>query len=164
VPKISNISDKLLKKIILVYQGEVHGEALFARLASQSNSTRECVKWQLLTQVEQTMQFELRDWLISIGKPVAPDLGIQREAEQEANEICQKTWAEAMQWLKDLSQPYVKEYEELSQHKSFLTDSQLHLTLQRLATHEKALFLFATGELSGDSNEAEKIMKSLLTC
>jgi hypothetical protein len=147
----------------LVYQGEVHGEALFARLASQSISIRERVKWQLLTQVEQTMQVELRDWLISIGKSVAPDLGIQREAEQEANEICQKTWPEAMQWLQDLSQPYVKEYEELSQHKSFLTDSRLHLILQRLAIHEKALFLYASGELSGDSTEAEKIMKSLLT-
>jgi hypothetical protein len=163
VPKKSNIRDKLLKKIILVYQGEVHGEALFARLASQSISIRERVKWQLLTQVEQTMQVELRDWLISIGKSVAPDLGIQREAEQEANEICQKTWPEAMQWLQDLSQPYVKEYEELSQHKSFLTDSRLHLILQRLAIHEKALFLYASGELSGDSTEAEKIMKSLLT-
>ncbi|MFM9835911.1 MAG: hypothetical protein ACKVOA_07395 [Methylophilaceae bacterium] len=152
-----------MQKIILVYQGEVHGEALFARLASQSISIRDREKWQLLTQVEQTMQFELRDWLISIGKPVTPDLEIQREAEQEANEICQKTWAEAMQWLQDLSQPYVKEYEELSQHKSFVTEVRLHLILQRLAIHEKALFLFASGELSGDSNEAEKIMKSLLS-
>jgi len=159
----SNISNQLLQKIILVYQGEVHGEALFGRLASQSISIRGREKWQLLTQVEQTMQFELRDWLISIGKPVTPDLEIQREAEQEANEICQKTWAEAMQWLQDLSQPYVKEYEELSQHKSFVTEVRLHLILQRLAIHEKALFLFASGELSGDSNDAEKIMKSLLS-
>jgi hypothetical protein len=163
VPKKSNISVKLLKKIIVVYQGEVHGEALFARLASQSISIKDRLKWQLITQVEQKMQFELRDWLISIGKPVVPDLGIQREAEQEANEVSQKTWAEAMQWLLELSQPYVKEYEELSQHKSFLIDIRLHLILKRLAIHEKALFLFASGELSGDSSEAEKIMKSLLS-
>jgi hypothetical protein len=147
----------------MAYQGEVYGEALFARLASQSISMSDRVKWQLLAQLEQTIQVELRDWLISIGKPVTPDQKLQRLGEQEANEICQKTWAEAMQWLLDLSQPYVEEYEEMSRHKTYFNDIRLHLILQRLAMHEKALFLYASGELSGDSSEAEKIVKSLLS-
>lgn len=157
----SNISNKLLQEIILAYQGEVYGEALFTSLAKLSTKPSEQTKWQLLMRLEQTIQQNLQLWLASISNPIKSEPQFWQQGVDEAEKIGQKTWSEAMLWLKDLSEPYVKKYAQMAQHQ--VGDPKLQHVLQDLAKHEEALFLFASGELAGDSRNAVKLLKSLFS-
>ena len=148
-----------MQEIVLAYQGEVYGEALFASLAKLNTKLDEQAKWQLLMHLEQTIQQSLQLWLNSIGNPIKPGAQFWQQGVYEAEKISQKTWTEAMLWLKDLSEPYMKKYAQMAQDE--VGDSKLQHVLQGLAKHEEALFLFASGELAGDSNDAVKLVKSL---
>ena len=156
------ISDKLLQRVIQAYHGEVYGEALFGRLAKLSKNADEQTKWQLLMRLEQVIQQGLYNWLISNGSATEPEPKFQKKGMDEADKVASKNWLEAMQWLHDLTTPYVARYADMAAHEDLITEPDARIVLYRLADHEKALWLFAAEELANNPSSAQDFITKLL--
>ena len=152
------MADDYLERVMVSYQGEVFGEAIFRELGAKSADPEEPYKWRVLEQLEAETKERLKPLVAALGGDVAEDpAGFERGAGIAAK-WAQQSWDEIMGWFQAEVPKYVRFLEKLETD-ARIEDREL---LGRVTAHEKALEEFAARELAGRGTESLEPVLALL--
>jgi hypothetical protein len=128
------------------YQGEVLGEALFARIADQLDDPSRADKMRVLSKLERRTKEAIAPALTRAGLSSEPDPEMFTLAETLAQGI---TWEEFLAATVPITAQFIPLYQRIGELDPSEQDSS-----DLLVAHEAALRAFAQAELAGDTTSS----------
>src|SRR5689334_14647212 len=129
-----------------LYQGEVLGEAVFARFLAREQDPMRRYQWASLLQLESETKIRLRPFLAHLGLSIA-DADVKDRADGFAANYATTPWNDHMKMLVEVTDYYLGKFREVA---AFAPDSDRDVT-QSMVAHEQAIQDFARGELAGNT-------------
>ena len=129
-----------------LYQGEVLGEAVFARFLAREEDPLRRYKWASLMQLESETKVRLRPFLAYLGLPIA-DADVKAQADGFAQNYATTPWADHMKTIVDVTDFYLGKFRAVA---AFAPDCDRDVT-QSMIAHEEAIQNFAKAELAGNA-------------
>jgi hypothetical protein len=128
-----------------LYQGEVLGEAVFARFLACEKDPLRRYQWASLLQLESETKVRLRPFLARLELSIA-DTDVKERADGFAANYATTQWNDHMKTLIDVTDYYLGKFREVA---AFAPDSDRDVT-QSMIVHEQAIQDFARAELAGN--------------
>ena len=132
-----------------MYQGEVLGEAVFARFLALEKDPERRYKWGTLMQLETETKARLRPFLTRLGIPIE-EADVAARVEEFSKDYNSKSWAEQMQTIAEVTSYYLERFREIEAAAPPTEREVAH----SMIVHEQALHDFAKKELAGDAKHS----------
>jgi hypothetical protein len=138
--------DPLNELWVRAYQGEVLGEALFAKIADTLDDPEQARKMRVLSKLEQRTKEALVPALERAGIDTAPDPEMFTLADALSQGVA---WADFLDATQTITEQYIPLYERIGE-----LDPSEQESSELLVAHEAALRSFARAELAGDTENS----------
>jgi len=145
--------DPIEKLWIQAYQGEVLGEALFARIADQLEDPGRAEKLRVLSTLERRTKEAIAPALTRAGLSTEPDPKMFTLADKFAQGL---TWEDFLAATGPITAQYIPLYRRIGE-----LDPSEQEASDLLVAHEAALRSFAQAELAGDTTSSLDDIKAL---
>jgi len=132
-----------------LYQGEVLGEAVFARFAARESDPMRRYKWESLLQLESETKVRLRPFLARLGLSIS-DADVKDRADGFAQNYSTTPWADQMKTLIEVTDFFLGKFREVA---AFAPEGDRSIT-QSMIAHEQAIQDFAKLELAGNARSS----------
>jgi hypothetical protein len=147
-----------LERVMEVYQGEVHGEGLFSRLAALATPEDRRRKFEILLQLESEAKVRLRPFLARLGLEVVEDESSRASGRELAERLASQPWEDLLKtFLADIER-YISAYQALAEAAPPEDQEPLRFMVQ----HERALRGFLEQELAGKPHQSLRGILPLL--
>ena len=147
-----------LDRVLLSYQGEVFGEAIFRELAEKAADPEIAYKWRVLEQLERETKERLKPLVADLGGDTAEDPASFAQGEEYAAKWAAQSWDEVMLDLQKELPQYVRFFEKLEAD----ARPEDRAVLAAVTAHEKAIAAFADLEVAGRGEASAEPVLALL--
>ena len=150
-------NEKYLDGVTELYQAEIIGEGLFSTLLA-SCPPEHAYGMALLLQLEGEAKVRLRPLLWRLGISVAENQAMRAAGIEEAEQLSQIPWREAMLELAELAKPYRDRYRALAA----MAPPSDKPDVEFMVNHEVVVIRFGELAAAGDDAAAHELVRSQL--
>lgn len=145
--------DPLNELWVRAYQGEVLGEALFAKIAATLDDPERARKMRVLSKLEERTKEAIAPALERAGIDTEPDPGMLTLADALSQGIAWEAFLDATQ---SVTEQYIPLYQRIGE-----LDPSEKAASELLVAHEAALRSFARAELAGETGNSLDAINAL---
>jgi hypothetical protein len=157
-PALPLSRSEYLERVMEVYQGEVHGEGLFSRMAALATTAERRRKFENLLQLESEAKVRLRPFLARLGLSVVEDESSRASGRELGEQLAAQPWEVLLKtFLADIDR-YISRYQALAD----AAPAADREPLQFMVEHERALSAFLKQELAGQPDQSLRAILPLL--